>query len=159
MARVGREKRKALGLCIECRNPPMPALEGRRMCQEHSTRAYHRLKGYKEKNPEYFKELNFKSHLKQNYNLTLENYQDLWDTQQGRCAIVGCEVDFSTYHKRPEIDHDHSCCPGYKSCGKCVRALLCGPHNKALGDVKDSTEQLLGLIKYLEKFERVSQNG
>jgi hypothetical protein len=31
------------------------------------------------------------------------------------------------------IDHDHQCCEGKKSCGKCVRGALCHRHNMTLG--------------------------
>lgn len=47
------------------------------------------------------------------------------------------------------VDHDHSCCPGYKSCGKCVRGALCTPCNSALGLLKDDAERLTNLLMYL----------
>ena len=31
------------------------------------------------------------------------------------------------------VDHDHLCCPGKKSCGKCIRGALCLSHNLAEG--------------------------
>src|SRR4029077_2130187 len=31
------------------------------------------------------------------------------------------------------VDHDHNCCPGAHSCGKCIRGILCGTCNSALG--------------------------
>jgi hypothetical protein len=31
------------------------------------------------------------------------------------------------------FDHDHSCCDGNYSCGKCLRGTLCHAHNIALG--------------------------
>lgn len=49
------------------------------------------------------------------------------------------------------IDHDHSCCPGEQSCGKCVRGILCRSCNTALGYAKDSIETLGGMIAYLKK--------
>lgn len=34
------------------------------------------------------------------------------------------------------IDHDHSCCNGGTSCGKCIRGLLCRSCNMSLGHVE-----------------------
>src|SRR6266496_914731 len=36
-------------------------------------------------------------------------------------------------HALLTIDHDHDCCPGSASCGKCIRGFLCGLCNSAIG--------------------------
>ena len=37
-------------------------------------------------------------------------------------------------HGTWNVDHDHACCPeGGRSCGKCIRGLLCMECNKYLG--------------------------
>ena len=51
------------------------------------------------------------------------------------------------------VDHDHACCPGSKSCGKCVRGALCRRHNVALGMFKDSLDELMSAVNYLAKTE------
>lgn len=65
------------------------------------------------------------------YNLTAEQYDDLVEDQQGRCALCGRAEPGGkgSWH----IDHDHSCCPGRTSCGKCVRGLLCNGCNLGAG--------------------------
>lgn len=79
------------------------------------------------------------SRVKMNYNLTLQEYRLM--------LSYGCEVcgQLEGLH----IDHDHACCPGPRSCGKCVRGALCNRHNVALGMVHDSVEELKELITYL----------
>lgn len=85
-----------------------------------------------------------KSTLKKFYGLTIEQWQGILDSQQGVCAIEGCGSD-----KKLAVDHDHACCPEKFSCGKCIRGIICSECNLALGKIKDSTERLKGMIKYL----------
>ena len=47
------------------------------------------------------------------------------------------------------IDHDHACCPGKTSCGKCVRGLICRGCNHAAGLLRDSELNARGLGEYL----------
>lgn len=62
---------------------------------------------------------------------------------------TACEVCGST--RRLNIDHDHACCDRPGSCGKCVRGVLCGNCNTALGHARDDIERLRGLISFLER--------
>lgn len=59
-------------------------------------------------------------------------------------------------YSRLDRDHDHSCCPAHwppsRRCGNCERGELCGNCNRALGLLKESTETLRNLIKYIELF-------
>ncbi|MGW7594475.1 endonuclease domain-containing protein [Streptomyces asiaticus] len=75
--------------------------------------------------------------------------------QGSACAICGIEF------KEPghaHIDHDHSCCPGKRSCGKCVRGLLCGGCNNGLGRFKDDVNVLQAAIEYLRRFSEQSMH-
>ncbi|WP_407674816.1 endonuclease domain-containing protein [Nonomuraea fuscirosea] len=67
--------------------------------------------------------------------------------QGGSCAI--CRVTLS---RGPDthIDHDHECCPGANSCGRCIRGILCGNCNKALGLMRDNAKILLRAAEYLK---------
>lgn len=81
-----------------------------------------------------------RSNVKRKFGLTLEKYTEL--------ITNGCVICGSTY--RLAIDHDHTCCSGSYSCGECIRGALCMRHNLALGNVRDSVEELRQLINYLE---------
>ena len=48
------------------------------------------------------------------------------------------------------LDHDHSCCDSEKTCGKCIRGVLCFHCNLALGYLKDDPNRVKGLLNYLE---------
>ncbi|MEV6485240.1 endonuclease domain-containing protein [Streptomyces sp. NPDC051576] len=61
-----------------------------------------------------------------NYSVTKEFVDLLLEFQCGRCAICGAP-DSGT--KAMHVDHDHMCCPGRRSCGDCVRGLLCSTCN------------------------------
>lgn len=85
----------------------------------------------------------------QKYNLTIDDYHNLLQIQNFSCSI--CKQKDTTFRKRLSVDHDHACCPGEGSCGKCIRGLLCHHCNTALGNAKDSIEILQKMIDYLKK--------
>ena len=80
------------------------------------------------------------------YNLSLEQYNDLLKRQNNCCAL--CKLPFG--NEAPRVDHDHRCCPGKKSCGKCVRGLLHNNCNRVLGFLKDDVVLLKLAVQYLE---------
>jgi len=64
-------------------------------------------------------------HLKYKFGMTKDDYDRMLASQGGVCKVCGTDVPGgrgSEFH----IDHDHACCPGHKSCGKCIRGLLGG---------------------------------
>jgi hypothetical protein len=67
-------------------------------------------------------------------------------SQNGVCKICG---EPEKYKNRLSVDHDHSCCPGITSCGKCIRGLLCSNCNRVLGQVNDDKGLLQKMIDYL----------
>lgn len=67
------------------------------------------------------------------YNITRSFYDEIFKNQKGLCAI--CEVWEPTC-----VDHDHACCPTWKSCGACVRGLLCKGCNIQLEKVEKTGE-------------------
>ncbi|NHO85124.1 hypothetical protein HA073_29340 [Micromonospora sp. CMU55-4] len=68
------------------------------------------------------------------YGLTRERCQQILAEQNEGCAICGQPPG----DKALVIDHDHSCRPGRRSCGKCVRGLLCGPCNCGVGMLREA---------------------
>lgn len=80
------------------------------------------------------------------YGITAAQYDAMLERQGGGCAICGEQC---TSGRRLAIDHDHTCCPGDKTCGKCVRGLLCGPCNQGIGKLKDSPRLLIAAASYL----------
>lgn len=83
------------------------------------------------------------------FGLSQEELTALREASGGRCTLCG-ELNVSGRHLA--VDHDHACCPGSRSCGRCVRNLLCGKCNTGLGMFKDSPELLGKAIAYLEKY-------
>jgi hypothetical protein len=61
------------------------------------------------------------------YNITREFLDRLWSYQGERCAV--CEAELAANARSLHIDHDHACCAGRRSCGECVRGLVCSNCN------------------------------
>lgn len=68
------------------------------------------------------------------------------------CGLCGDELTPNSRTSGAVVDHDHSCCPGNRSCGKCIRGVICPGCNVGLGMFKDDPTRLSLAIKYLEKW-------
>jgi hypothetical protein len=85
-------------------------------------------------------------HLQRSYGLTIEQREKIIQDQEYKCPICGAAEVKHT-------DHDHKCCPiGGKSCGKCVRGILCHACNIKLG-VLEQTEWVAKARIYLAKYK------
>lgn len=84
--------------------------------------------------------------LAMQWGITLERYEALLATQEGRCAICRSQ---NSGKRGWCVDHDHACCDRNGSCGGCVRGLLCGRCNALLGHAQDNPETLAAAIAYL----------
>ncbi len=81
------------------------------------------------------------------YGITPEDYDEMLDTQDHKCAI--CGVSSEDYalrhkvHKRLVVDHDHSTDK--------VRGLLCNNCNIGLGGFDDDSARLRAGADYLDR--------
>lgn len=88
--------------------------------------------------------------LRVNYNVTPEWYAAKLVEQGGVCQVCSREDPTG----RLSVDHDHRCCPGPKSCGRCVRDLLCRSCNLGLGGFDDSVDRMLAAVAYVRRWRR-----
>jgi len=102
-------------------------------------RAYGRnqSKLYREKNSDTVLPKKRDRWLLDNFKRTPEWYEETLKTQGDHCAL--CDTS-SPEDRRFQVDHDHKCCPTDKThrrtCGKCVRGLLCEGCNTELGSLE-----------------------
>lgn len=92
--------------------------------------------------------------LMKSYNLTVEQFELRLKQQNGKCAACGTDSP-----AKWNVDHDHACCSGAKSCGNCIRGILCSHCNSALGMVKDNPDTLQKLISYLASSSVVKKDS
>ncbi len=88
--------------------------------------------------------------LKSKYGITLERWQEIYESQAGRCYL--CEKPLET--QRIDLDHDHLCCPGIKSCGRCLRGLAHQRCNQGIGQFDDDPAMLRRVADNLEAANR-----
>lgn len=110
-----------------------------------------KTKKWQQENPEKYKEKNKRWNannkekkksiiMKNEYGITLEEYNLMFEAQGGKCKICGVH---QTQIKKPlHIDHCHSKLH--------VRGLLCQHCNSGLGFFRDNIEVMQLAIKYLE---------
>ncbi|QSM04400.1 endonuclease VII domain-containing protein [Mycobacteroides abscessus subsp. abscessus] len=126
-------------VCVDCRSEGIttkrPAPNPGPRCASH-----HRARRAKTRSTAW------ESRLMKTYSLSPEQYWAVYEAQGRKCAICQRATGAS---RRLSVDHDHSCCNGPVSCGKCVRSLLCSTCNKLLGHIRDDVQTAERIKDYL----------
>lgn len=79
-------------------------------------------------------------YLERAWGITITNYREMFDKQEGKCAICGTHQ--RDLKSRLAVDHDH-----YTNE---IRGLLCNRCNPAIGLLEDDVERLEAAIAYLK---------
>lgn len=136
--------------------PPRESAEGCRWCTtchaELPLKEFHREKASPSGWANVCRDCRRDIHTAQLYGITAAAYRRLLEQQGGVCRI--CRKPETATHqagtlRRLSVDHDHRCCPGKKSCGKCVRGLLCARCNSAIGLFDEDPAILHAAVEYL----------
>ena len=78
------------------------------------------------------------------HGISAETLSELFAKYDGKCWIC---LD----SKAEVVDHDHNCCSGNRTCGKCIRGVLCKSCNTGVGMFYDSPDKLMRAVSYLTK--------
>ena len=104
--------------------------------------------------PRYDAEYQRNHHLMRQYGITANQYDALLANQGGVCAVCRRPERIQTRRSgKPSylaVDHARSCCSGKKSCGRCIRGLLCFDCNTAIGRLDDG-QLLRAAVDYVER--------
>jgi hypothetical protein len=122
-----KHKNKRLGVRFECKD-----------CYKEET-AKDRLK-----NPEKWKAKRHRNGLKEMYGITVEDYNCLYQAQNGCCKI--CGISQLKLRKKLFVDHCHKT--------KYIRGLLCQKCNFLIGLANDSPKHLNLAINYLTEAQQ-----
>ena len=115
----------------------------------HPQRCKDFQKNYRESHKEGSYLRSRKSQLKLKYNLTIEEYDELLESQEFKCAI--CLTDKPTGKwKQFAVDHCHQT-------GK-VRGLLCNDCNRGMGLLRDNSNLLRKAAEYLDNHKSITKN-
>lgn len=94
--------------------------------------------------------------LKRDFNITEEQYMWLLARQGNVCALC-FEPETKVHHRNNEVmrlavDHDHRCCSeSAKSCGKCIRGLLCYSCNMMMGKIESKPALAKRFADYIDR--------
>ena len=102
-------------------------------------------------NKETFAKMQKRTQIMIKYGLSKDIYDEM---SKNGCMVCGSFENLS-------VDHDHSCCEykrDGKTCGKCIRGILCASCNFAEGRMKSNPDLILKLYKYVKKNQEKKEN-
>lgn len=117
-------------VCMRCENDYMPDRSNQKLCRTCNPKSGGRA-----------------SSLFKRYGMTLEDFQLIWDKQEGKCAVCGVAMchappDSEKQHRKSNtvsVDHNHETMQ--------VRGLLCIRCNRAIGYAE---KYLAAIVAYLQ---------
>lgn len=168
-----RDKRKAAGMCRECKRPSTttscegctnarkekrlerlrnkqcvsctkPNENGKDQCDDCCRKENERCKENL-RTPDKYRRWK-SSQLKHLYGITIEEYEEILEGQNYACEI--CQKAIGCKDNRPYVDHDHET--------GALRGLLCQNCNSVLGLAHDLPEVLRRAANYIEKYKKES---
>lgn len=135
--------------CKDCTNK-----EGKKYWRKNAKRFIERGKSYRAQ-PRIKKQIR-EAHLRRTYKISSEDFRATLDKQGGGCGLCNSKIPggVGAFH----VDHDHRCCPGRKSCGKCVRGVLCSRCNHLLGVFENNTKFFTkNAAKYIKTWRKENE--
>ena len=134
------DKSKAANKEWEANNREKRTLQRRIRDEKNREILNRKAKAWRDRN----KEKIYKSYdIKKRYSLTSTEYDAIYKSQNGCCAICGCIA--STYIRGLCVDHNHKT-------GK-VRGLLCAPCKAGLGMIKENIATAIAMVEYIKKHQ------
>lgn len=88
------------------------------------------------------------AHLRRTYGMSNQSWGAMFEKQGRSCAVCRAVEPGGKGHWH--TDHDHKCCPGIKTCGKCVRSILCARCNQTIGFIEKhpDIDQALAYVEF-----------
>ena len=118
-------------------NPEKKSAKDKKYRDKNKSRLNAMARKWRKSNPEVVR----KHNLKKYFGLTVQDYDDMYIEQGGRCGICGTHQ--SELSQKLSVDHNHDT--------NCIRGLLCSSCNLALGTFQDNPNILRNAVKYLEQ--------
>lgn len=107
----------------------------------------HVVEYYTEKNKtDKAKDGKYQSKIKKNFGLSLDEYNKMFEAQNGRCKI--CDRHQSEFNYRLGVDHNHTT-------GQ-IRGLLCKSCNSVIGYINDDSNIAKKMAEYLDEYNITS---
>jgi hypothetical protein len=132
---VDRTRNRLQSMCKTC-----SSINRKNWLSKNKEKERTRAMSYYENNKEQAKISARKYHLKNTYNLSVDQYENMILRQENLCAI--CKGPPTGRYNKLVVDHCHKT--------NKVRGLLCHECNYLLGLAKDNTDVLKAAIQYLE---------
>ena len=123
-------------------------MHGERLRRTGSTdRKIKSVSNVKEDNPKQYEQRKYQ--LKTRFKLDIN---DFVARSADGCEICGDKPEINLH-----VDHDHKCCTGYTTCGKCVRGIVCHKCNAAIdkmenGLMREDYPNYVLIEQYLEVY-------